>query len=261
MTDTTTTYRTEWQAWRAGWEQWLTMPHNWLSAVAVHWLGETPSRYDGAPGLWWQDGETVMVDPDGTTMTFDGVEFTDVRGFRLAGGPDDQRVNAGDIEVGITYRGGYHINVYDPSAPARAAFDGVPVYEPDLDWIVTGRFEAFDADQALDLDTVGWQSHGYVSPGVVHFEHDGVAYQLQVIVAAGRRTSVFADATNGEETYPAGRSLDVPEPGPDGTVTLDFNRALNLPCAFGDYFPICPTPPAGNRYPFRVEAGEKTPRK
>ncbi|MFF0789538.1 DUF1684 domain-containing protein [Streptomyces spiralis] len=46
-----------------------------------------------------------------------------------------------------------------------------------------------------------------------------------------------------------------------GTVTLDCNRAVNLPCAFGDHFPICPTPPAGNRYPFRVEAGEKAPAK
>jgi uncharacterized protein (DUF1684 family) len=95
---------------------------------------------------------------------------------------------------------------------------------------------------------------------VVHFEHEGVPYELQVLVANGRRTTVFADATSGDTTYPAGRSLDVPAPDEDGTVTLDFNRAINLPCAYGDYFPICPTPPAGNRYPFRIEAGEKKPR-
>lgn len=74
-------------------------------------------------------------------------------------------------------------------------------------------------------------------------------------------TGVFADATNGETTYPAGRALDIPAPAADGTVTLDFNRAVSLPCAFGDFFPICPTGPSGNRYPFRIEAGEKTPAK
>ncbi|OLT06618.1 hypothetical protein BJF90_16315 [Pseudonocardia sp. CNS-004] len=58
---------------------------------------------------------------------------------------------------------------------------------------------------------------------------------------------------------PGRAALDIPAPAEDGTVTLDFNRAVNLPCAFGDFFPICPTPPATNRYPFRIEAGEKTP--
>lgn len=255
------TYRTEWQAWRSGWEQWLAAPNGWLSAVAVHWLDSTPQRFDGTPGLWWQDGDTLMVDPDGTAMTFDGTEFTEARALRLAEGPDDQRVTAGDLEIGITYREGYHINTYDPDAPARKAFDGVPTFEPDPNWIITGRFEAFDADTALALGTVGWREHNYLSPGVVHFEHDGTPYELQIIVGGGHRTSVFADATSGDTTYPAGRSLNIPEPADDGTVTLDFNRALNLPCAFADFFPICPTPPSGNRYPFRIEAGEKTPAK
>jgi uncharacterized protein (DUF1684 family) len=253
-------YRTDWEAWRAGWEQWLGQPHSWLSAVAVNWLDETPRRFDGTPGLWWQDGDTLMVDPDGATMTFDGTEFTEARALNLAEGPDDQRVIAGDLEIGITYRGGYHINTYDPGAPARAAFDGVPTYAPNPGWIITGRFEPFGSDMSVALDTVGWRAHDYVTPGVVRFEHEGVPYELQVLVANGRRTTVFADATSGDTTYPAGRSLDVPAPEEDGTVTLDFNRAINLPCAYGDYFPICPTPPAGNRYPFRIEAGEKRPR-
>jgi uncharacterized protein (DUF1684 family) len=127
-------------------------------------------------------------------------------------------------------------------------FDGTP-----------GRFEPFDTERSLALGTVGWREHGYLSPGVVRFEHDGTPYELQVIVSAGRHTTVFADATSGDTTYPAGRALDIPAPAEDGTVTLDFNRAVNLPCAFGDFFPICPTPPAKNRYPFRIEAGEKTP--
>lgn len=253
------TYRTEWEAWRSGWEQWLAAPHSWLSAVTVHWLDDTPRRFGHAPGLWWQSGDTLMVDPDGTTMAFGGTEFTRTCALRLAEGPDDQRVTAGELEIGITYREGYHINTYDPNAPARKAFDGVPTFEPNLDWVLTGRFEAFDGGRVLAVGTVGWREHDYLSPGVVHFEHEGTPYQLQVIVGGGHRTTVFADATSGETTYPAGRSLDIPEPADDGTVTLDFNRALNLPCAFGDFFPICPTPPSGNRYPFRIAAGEKTP--
>jgi hypothetical protein len=60
-------------------------------------------------------------------------------------------------------------------------------------------------------------------------------------------------------TYPGARSLAVPGPDADGTVTLDFNRAANLPCSFTDYatFPVAP---AENRLPVAVEAGEKNPR-
>ena len=39
---------------------------------------------------------------------------------------------------------------------------------------------------------------------------------------------------------------------------LDFNHAVNLPCAYTE-FATCPLPPAGNRLPVAVEAGEKTP--
>ena len=42
-------------------------------------------------------------------------------------------------------------------------------------------------------------------------------------------------------------------------MTLDFNRASNLPCSFTDYA-TCPVAPAENRLPIAVEAGEKNPR-
>ena len=47
-------------------------------------------------------------------------------------------------------------------------------------------------------------------------------------------------------------------PEPIGTVVLDFNRAANLPCAFTD-LATCPLPPAENRLPIAIEAGEKIP--
>lgn len=37
-----------------------------------------------------------------------------------------------------------------------------------------------------------------------------------------------------------------------------LNRAVSFPCALST-FVACPSTPAGNRFPFRVEAGEFTP--
>ncbi|WP_229073426.1 DUF1684 domain-containing protein [Actinoplanes sp. DH11] len=57
-------------------------------------------------------------------------------------------------------------------------------------------------------------------------------------------------------TGAANRSLAVAPPAADGSVVLDFNRAANLPCAYTD-FATCPLPPAGNRLPVAVQAGEQ----
>ena len=47
-------------------------------------------------------------------------------------------------------------------------------------------------------------------------------------------------------------------PDRDGRVILDFNRAVNLPCAYTD-LATCPLPPAENRLPVAIEAGEQIP--
>ncbi|MEJ2458742.1 MAG: DUF1684 domain-containing protein, partial [Novosphingobium sp.] len=42
------------------------------------------------------------------------------------------------------------------------------------------------------------------------------------------------------------------------TIVLDFNKAINPPCAFTP-FASCPLPPRENLFPIRLEAGEKRP--
>ncbi len=102
--------------------------------------------------------------------------------------------------------------------------------------------------------------HHHTAVGDIDFELAGVALQL---VAFGGRDGglgvLFTDATSGVTTYPACRSLSIAEPAADGTVTLDFNRASNLPCSFTDYA-TCPVAPAENRLSVAIEAGEKNPR-
>jgi uncharacterized protein len=251
---------TEWQNFRTGWEQWLVQPFSWLAAVSLDWLEETPRRYPGVPGLWWQDQDAAYVDPETATMSYEGEPFTTVRRFALATESDEVRVVAGDVEVGITYRESYLIVTYDPTAATRNEFRGVPTYDPDLAWVLSGRFEPYVEEKSISLESVGWRSHNYDSPGVIRFEREGTEHTLVVMTGHGGGLNiVFTDSTSGVTTYGACRSLEVPAPNELGEVTLDFNRAINLPCAFSDYFPMCPVPPAGNRLPFAVEAGEKIP--
>jgi uncharacterized protein (DUF1684 family) len=64
----------------------------------------------------------------------------------------------------------------------------------------------------------------------------------------------FRDATSGKETYAAGRYIDLRE-NTTGMYELDFNRAYNPSCAYGEDF-SCPMPPAENTLEVAVRAGE-----
>ena len=65
---------------------------------------------------------------------------------------------------------------------------------------------------------------------------------------------MFKDGTSNKTTYGAGRYLYTPLPK-DGRVALDFNRAMNPPCAFTN-FATCPLPPKPNRLTVPIPAGE-----
>ncbi len=65
----------------------------------------------------------------------------------------------------------------------------------------------------------------------------------------------FHDLTNGTETYPGGRYLDLDRTA-TGIYDLDFNRAYNPFCLFNPTFD-CPVPPRENRLTVPIRAGEK----
>jgi uncharacterized protein (DUF1684 family) len=67
----------------------------------------------------------------------------------------------------------------------------------------------------------------------------------------------FHDATNGSETAPW-RTVTTGVVEADGSVLIDFNRAINLPFAF-TAFGTCPAPVTGNQLGLPVTAGEKRP--
>lgn len=74
----------------------------------------------------------------------------------------------------------------------------------------------------------------------------------------GRLWIPFADATNGDETYKAGRYVDLARADGD-SVVVDFNRAYNPTCVYNPEY-ACPLPPEENKIDAPIPAGEKTPK-
>jgi uncharacterized protein (DUF1684 family) len=70
----------------------------------------------------------------------------------------------------------------------------------------------------------------------------------------------FADLTNGKQTYIGGRFIDLEIPDNDDLV-IDFNKAYNPLCAYGNPKYSCPIPPVENQLKVKIKAGVKTYKK
>jgi len=259
-----TAFEQDWADWRRQHEAALADEHGFLAITSLNWLTGEPQRFPDAPGTW-------RTGPGGVSVELGEGEELVIGGERVTGsyalGPIPERggVNAvaGDAVIEVARRGGYDIvRPRHPEHPLRAYFAGVPAYEADPQWAVPARFIPFAQPRPTTVGSVaeGLQ-HVYDAPGYVEFERDGQVITLTAFNgrAPGSLTVLFTDATSGVTTYPANRTLAVAAPGPDGAVTLDFNRAVNLPCAYTP-FATCPLPPAENHLAIAVEAGEKRPR-
>ena len=102
----------------------------------------------------------------------------------------------------------------------------------------------------------------YIRWGEFRFEIDGKKCKLQAYKDSPDDTRLFVpfrDRTNGEETYGAGRYIDLHEEAdktPDGKWILDFNKAYNPWCAYNSNY-ACPFVPPENWLDIPIYAGEK----
>jgi hypothetical protein len=258
-----TVFEADWAEWHRRHEDRRADPHGFLAITGRHWLTPEPQRFADAPGAWsaTDDRVTVTLD-DGEELAVDGEPVHGT--YRFAPIPERGQVHptSGDAVIEIARRGGHMIvRPRHPGHPTRTGYAGTVAYDPDPRWVIEGRYRPYDEPRDVTVGAVveGLQ-HVYDAPGEIEFAVDGQALRLIAFngYKPGSLGVLFTDATSGVTTYPANRSLEMAPPAPDGTVTLDFNRAVNLPCAYTE-FATCPLPPAGNHLPVAVEAGEKMP--
>ena len=259
----TDTFAADWAAWHEQHERVRADGHGFLAITGLHWLTDQPQRLDGAPGEWWTGaGGPVVRLAEGETLVVDGETVTGEHAFGVI--PERGGVDAGfgDAVVEVARRGGADVvRPRHPSSSVLRDYPGTPAYPADPRWAVTGRYVPFDEPRPTTVGAVveGLQ-HVYDAPGRVEFELDGRPLSLTAFNGPkpGSLFILFTDETSGVTTYAANRSLKIDPPDADGAVVLDFNRATNLPCAYTQ-FATCPLPPAENRLPVAVEAGEKKP--
>ncbi|WP_416966594.1 DUF1684 domain-containing protein [Streptomyces sp. 4F14] len=258
-----TGFADEWEKWRRKREEVLTSPHGFLAITSLRWLAPEPERFEDAPGAWASGEEGVVVElGEGEELTLDGETITGRHSFGVIAERASLYVGAGDAVLEIGKRGGSDIlRPRHPDNPLRTNHRETPAYAPDPNWALPARFVPYDAPRAVTVGAaVEGLEHVYDSPGQVEFEVNGTVHRLTAFngMTPGSLMVLFTDETSGVTTYAANRSLQLPAPDAEGAVTIDFNRAGNLPCAYTD-LATCPLPPRENRLPVAVEAGEKFP--
>ena len=107
----------------------------------------------------------------------------------------------------------------------------------------------------LEFETSTGEKRTYQKVGKLKFEVGSQSSDLTLYQAeSGSYFLPFRDMTSGQETYGAGRYLEVEEK--EGKFFLDFNFAYNPYCAYSLNY-SCPLPPLENWLKVAIEAGEK----
>ena len=261
---------------RAGREERLRDPMGWLSVVGLQWLEPGERRFGSDP-----EGEVVLASAAGVIAPHVGTLDVGPSGVSVHPQPgtglmvdeapvpdsldlaDDESeaptiLALASLRLVLIRRGGRRgLRVRDTAAPAIGAFAGLPYFQIDPRWRITGHLVPAQPGATIAIgDVLGSVSHD-PSPGVVEFEVDGTPCRLHALEAMpGHLWLLFQDATSGHETYGGGRFLVSGEVAADGAVEIDFNLAYNPPCVFTPYATCpCRRPPIASRCASRPGSG------
>lgn len=272
-------YVREWQSWHDRRIASLNRPYGWLSLISQDWLTDSkPQSVSRIPGEWLLDEEEVYYLPDSSSeehpLLVDGKPARERTHIPLGYNPNCGFGSAvdifyGDLGVELIARTDDNqkriiaVRVRDPQEAARRRLDDIPTYPLNNDWIVPAVFHE-DPRELFPANTV----ENGVYETIYHFGEldttiNGKDFSFDI--SGKRRKDGYEaivhlrDATNGTETYGAGRFVKYDLDDLKSTKTLDLNRLITFPCALTNYV-TCPLPPLRNRVPFAITAGEKLPK-
>ena len=143
-------------------------------------------------------------------------------------------------------------------------FKGLNFYPYNEKFVVKATLEKLENQPVFKMPTSGTNKPDYKRYGILHFTIDNKKFQLEVyqnldlIKRKGYKKHLFLpfiDETSGNETYGAGRYLDIEIP--DGSeIVLDFNKAYHPYCAYTIGY-SCPITPDVNFLKTEILAGVK----
>jgi uncharacterized protein len=261
-------YENEIRQWHEKRIESLKAESGWLNLAGLYWLKKGVNTFGSAE-------ENDILFPAEKSRPFMGEVVLEKDKITLKAKPDaqiflgDQPVTEldlfpegkpvtlkhGSLRWFVIKRGDkYAIRLRDLESEFLKGFTGIERYPVQEKWRVKAQFVPTKGRTVSITDITG-RTEDQVSPGKLVFKIDGKEYSLDAVGKPENLFLIFADQTNKHETYGSGRFL-YSSVESDGTAWLDFNKAINPPCAFSPYA-TCPLPPKQNKLALAVAAGEK----
>ncbi|KAB2881414.1 DUF1684 domain-containing protein [bacterium] len=144
----------------------------------------------------------------------------------------------------------------------KVLFRGLNYYAFDSAYVFKLQLNKYEKPRELEMITSKGKIKHYTEYGYFEFDFHGRqklnAYRPKPAIEGNDDYLFipFKDSTNGNETYSAGRYIELTLHGKSDDYILDFNSAYNPWCAYSDNY-NCPYPPKENHLLISVYAGEK----
>jgi len=256
-----TDYAQSYQDWKVRRLAALKAPDGWLNIIARVWLSEGTVTVGSAA-----DNDIVLsAGPEHVgSLTQDadgGVTYAPADGGPVQVLTLDKkkppRFTAGNLLLEVTTLNGDNaLRVRNTASDAPNHLAPIEYFPLDPSWRIVARWVPLEAPLGITVDT---SKSIPTEVEVTHkavFEKDGQTYELVATHGTPEAPQfVIRDLTSRDSTYPACRFVYGEEVTQD-SIVLDFNKAINPPCAFTEHA-VCPLPPPENVLPIRIEAGEK----
>jgi hypothetical protein len=244
------------ESWRREREAALKADDGWLAVAGLFWLESGANRFEATPGLTFTLAGGVVTLKSAKPVKVNGMPVRRAVLRPDAPGPADMVTIEGKTIFVIARGPRFGLRLRDPASPYRRDFRGLDWHPVKEQYRIQARWSPYKQPVKRLIATVVGIDEEMLAPGVVEFTLGGQTCKLEPVISGRRLFFIFKDRTAGKTTYPAGRFLYA-DPARDGVVELDFNKAINPPCAFTPHA-TCPLPPKQNHLPLPVEAGERT---
>jgi uncharacterized protein len=265
-------YLNEMEQWHTKRIENLKKENSWLNLVGLYWLKQGENKFGSAT-----DNDIVFPDkaPEyiGTLVLSDSIVTVKItKGIRVLSDSVEvtERILQNDLSENpttlsldsfrwfIIKRGQkYGVRLRDLEAQLVKEFKGIVRFPVNKDWRIEAAFVPYDPPKKIMVPNILGDSDEEVVTGKLVFKIEGKEFSLDPIDSGNKLFLIFADETNGESTYGAGRFLYTDKADSTGKVIVDFNKAYNPPCVFTK-FATCPLPPEQNRLGIKITAGEKS---
>ena len=211
----------------------LKKENGWLNLIGLYWLKNGENKFGSAKDnhiVFPKDapqyiGSFVLTDSivnlkilPGVKVLSNGLNVTEMT-LKNDLTENPTLLKLGTLMFFVIKRGEkYGVRLRDLEAPLIKEFKGIERFPVDTAWRIQAAFKPYESPKKISVPNILGDVEDEIISGQLVFSIENKKFALDPINSGNRFFIIFADETNGESTYGAGRFLYTDKPDSTGTV-------------------------------------------